>query len=247
MPPPTVIGATGGSGTRAFATVLQSAGIFMGSRLNGAGDSLDLAQVDWLWGKPYLAAEMAGETPPVEEMHDALQKGIASHLADQRPAGGEWGWKHPHSYLLLPWLDSVIGGLRFVHVVRDGRRMAFSGNQKQPQHYGNAVFGAAAESWEQHVLAIRFWAWANERAADYGERHMDGRYLRVRFEDLCRDPPSVCARLLSFARGGEQTRSADVANAAQLIHEPPTVALERHLVEELEREGSRGLKRFGYL
>ena len=247
LPPPTVSGGTGGSGTRAVAEILTSAGLFMGSRLNGAGDSLDLAEVDWRWGQHYLAAALAGEMPPLQEMRTALETGVANHLVQQRPPGGSWGWKHPHSYLLLPWLDSVIPGLRFLHVVRDGRRMAFSGNQKQPQHYGGIVFGAAAESWDPHVLSIRFWSWANERAADYGEQRMGRRYLCVRFEDLCGDPQIACARLLAFAQADDRPSTAAVAKAAELVHVPPAPTLEPSLMFELERHGSPGLRRFGYL
>ena len=60
-----------------------------------------------------------------------LDAAVARHLA---PLGGRprpWGWKHPHSLLLLPLLVDAWPRLRFVHVVRDGRDMAFSANRNQ--------------------------------------------------------------------------------------------------------------------
>jgi len=50
---PIVIGGIGGSGTRVVVSLLQAAGVFMGSRLNGSLDLLDFvplfdAHVEWL-------------------------------------------------------------------------------------------------------------------------------------------------------------------------------------------------------
>jgi hypothetical protein len=245
--PPVIIGGTGGSGTRAVAQVLASAGIFMGSHLNDASDAKPLARFDTLWGERYLQAELAGEQPPVQEMQEQLQSAIERHLDGFDPARGAWGWKHPHAYLLLPWLDDTIPALRFVHVVRDGRRMAFSENQRQPQRYGGVVFGSAASAWEPHILAVRFWCWANERAADYGEQRLGERYLRVRFEDLCTEPHATCAELLAFGLADTAPAQTDVTNAAQLVHAPPLSTPNPLLLAAVEREGWRSLRRFGYL
>ena len=57
--------------------------------------------------------------------------------ADGRP----WGWKEPRSVYLLPFLAAELPGLRFLHVVRDGRDMAFSENQVQLRKHGDAVLG----------------------------------------------------------------------------------------------------------
>jgi hypothetical protein len=233
VPPPTAAGGTGGSGTRIITEVFKSAGIFMGSRLNRSGDALELVDFDWRWGKPYLASDLAGQPPPAQ-MRDDLQVSLSKHLNGYDPRAGGWGWKHPHSYLLLPWLDSVIPGLRFVHLIRDGRHMARSRNQRQPLHYGDVVLGSEAQTWSRQERAIRFWCWANEHAADYGEQEMGGRYLRARFEDVCGDPHVECARLIAFAQDGDPPSAEVVSRAAELVSTPPT---------ETHRRGPRGLKR----
>jgi Sulfotransferase family len=262
VPPPTVAGGTGGSGTRIVTEVLSSAGFFMGSRLNRSGDARYLIDFDWRWGKPYLRGEMTGEPAPLEQMRDELESSLRGHLEGYDPGAGPWGWKHPHSYLLLPWLDSVIPGLRFVHMIRDGRQMVSSSNQRQPLHYGDVVLGPAAGPWSRQVRAVEFWCWANERAADYGEQHMDGRYLRIRFEDICGDPHRECARLIEFARDGAAPSAELVARAAQLVSPPSSQArtrsgssfkraarrLEHRLRRrQLEAIAAGSLKRFGYL
>jgi hypothetical protein len=246
--PPTAAGGTGGSGTRVITEVLSSAGVFMGSRLNRAGDALEIADFDWRWGKPYLAAELAGEPPPLARMQDELPSSLRDHLEGFDANVGAWGWKHPHAYLLLPWLDTVIPRLRFVHLVRDGRRVARSRNQKQQLHYSELVFGAAADAWDEQLRAIRFWSWANARAADYGERNMGERYLRLRFEDFCEQPQATCRALIAFALDGVAPSEEAVTRAAGLVRTPP--ALEPEPAERaqlIEQGGLDGLRRFGYL
>jgi Sulfotransferase family len=262
VPPPTVAGGTGGSGTRVVTEILSSAGVFMGSRLNRSGDALDLAKFDLRWGKPYLAAEQAGEIPPFEQMEADLQSSVRDHLRGYDPAAGPWGWKHPHAYLLLPWLDTVIPDLRFVHVIRDGRRMVRSHNQNQPQRYGEVTLDPDSMASSSKVRAVEFWSWANERAADYGEQRMDERYMRMRFEDICADPQTECARLIAFAYDGAQAPEADVAQAAQLVSDPTERSsplsmrrLKRFARQldyqrrgrKIERAAQHSLKRFGYI
>lgn len=244
--PPTVVGGTGGSGTRVATHILSAGGVFMGAHLNLSGDSLEMADFAETWGKRYLQAEQAGTATPDEEMRAALRERTAAHLDGWAP-DAPWGWKDPPSYLLLPWLDSAIADLRFVHFVRDGRRMAFSHNQRQPSHYGEVAFSEQQlERWPGYVLALQFWSWANMRAADYGEEHMQGRYLRVRFEDVCAEPRRLCRQLIDFARADERASDAQIAAAARHIAAPKPPKLNRKRLAEVRALEVPGLARFGY-
>ncbi|HTU79313.1 MAG TPA: sulfotransferase [Solirubrobacteraceae bacterium] len=248
LPPPTIGGGTGGSGTRVITEVLSEAGVFMGSRVNRSGDALPLADFDWSWGKRYIAAELSGKKPPLRRMRRKFDASVREHLQGYDPSTGAWGWKHPHAYLLLPWLDSLMPRLRFIHLVRDGRRVARSKNQKQPGRYADVVFGAEAETWDEQVRAIKFWSWANEHAAEYGERHMDGRYLRARLEDICADPRGACGQLIEFAFDGSPASEDLVARAAERVKTPPQLPAddEQHAAQ-VEQAGLAGLRRFGYV
>lgn len=248
VPPPIVAGGTGGSGTRVVTEVLSASGVFMGSRVSLAGDSFDLAEFEWRWGRDYLAAEEAHEALPSEQMEAELRSSVSDHLKGYDPGSGPWGWKHPHTYLLLPWLDAVVPQLRFIHIVRDGRRMAFSRNQKQPLHYGEVALGRQAELLTGPARAIEFWGWANERAADYGEGQMDGRYLRLRFEDICEDPRTACAAMIAFAHDGRPASAKLIARAAKLVSSPRAQsARPGEESEEIAQLGLHSLERFGYL
>ncbi len=52
--PPSIMGATGGSGTRVVARVARRAGLFIGTNLNPAEDSLEIAAYYDRWINPYI-------------------------------------------------------------------------------------------------------------------------------------------------------------------------------------------------
>ena len=101
---------------------------------------------------------------------------------------------------------------RFVHVVRDGRDMAYSPNQYQVRHYGDLLLTPDERRWSQPLRSIVVWSRLNLEAADYADRHLPDRYLLVRFEDLCASPVphrSPHPRLLrpEWGRGPRRARS----------------------------------------
>jgi hypothetical protein len=239
MSSPLIIGGTGGSGTRVVTRIIRAGGRFMGARLNASDDAEDLVAFDWRWGPTYIAS--GASSSMIEDFEVAL----ARHRAPIVETDFPWGWKHPHSYLMLPFLDRELPELRFVHVVRDGRDMAFSSNQNQLRHYGRAAIGAS--SGPEPVSSIRFWSWANLRAADYGEQRLGARYLRVRLEDLAHAPEANVKRLLAFS-GAPPSASSDAVAEVQVAESLGRWRrLEPEAVEGVTRAGRSGLRRFDYL
>jgi GT2 family glycosyltransferase len=229
---PAVIGATGGSGTRVLAGIVQRAGMFVGSDLNRSLDALDFAAFCDRWVGRELPPEAAAELRALVLRQHAEAEG--------RP----FGWKEPRNVYLLPSLAAELPGLRFLHVVRDGRDIAFSENQVQLRKHGDAVLGASGEP--EALRSISLWREVNLRAADFGERELGERYLRVRFEDLCAEPASVTAQVLAFFGldgDAEQIAAAEV-DAPQSIGrwrgEPADV------LRALEERAGDALRRFGY-
>jgi hypothetical protein len=236
---PIVIGGTGGSGTRAVAALFREAGWFMGTERNESEDAMPIALFDWRWGPGYVATGVVNE-----DMRLAFEAALEQHLGTADPPPERWGWKHPHSYLLLPFLGARFADLRFVHVIRDGRDMALSANQQQLAHYGAAALGP--DSGTGPVEAVRFWAWANARAAGHGEQLGD-RYLHVRLEDLCADPQGGAERILAF--GGHVPENV-AALAAAAVRAPASLGRWRtapaELIDELEQAAGETLAEFGY-
>jgi hypothetical protein len=238
--PPVVIGATGGSGTRVAARIVQRCGVYIGDNLNAAADALDIARYITRWGNRFLTDP---DSPGLqEEMRADLAAVLEPHVA--RADGGAWGWKEPRSILLLPFLARVLPGLRFVHILRDGRDMAFSRNQNQPRRHGQAILGPGVQA-DSPQGSISLWREVNLRAARLGEEELGDRYLRVRYEDLCADPEPVIASLLSFL-----ALEGDPAELAHEVRAPASIGRWRRedpaVVTELEQLAGPALARFGY-
>lgn len=235
---PGVIGATGGSGTRVVARAVARGGMFIGDDLNRSEDALDFAAFSDRW----VNAAAGGGYPPelVREL-----RALAARQFRRRPDGSSWGWKEPRTLYLVPLLDEQLPGLRFLHVVRDGRDMAFSENQVQLRKHGDAVL-AGDEGASAALRSIALWSDVNLRAADYGERVLGARYRRIRFEDLCARPTHVIAEIFDlFGLHGDIERIA-----AEEVQAPATLGRwqeqDPEVVAQLHARAADALTRFGY-
>jgi hypothetical protein len=241
---PCVIGATGGSGTRAFARLAENGGLYLGSARNQFEDALPIERFLDAWLVPFWTG--GGYLPPHpsppgmdEDFAAALREQFAGH-----PDAGPRGWKCPRSLYLLPFLAQRFPDLRFLHVVRDGRDMALSSNQLQLARYGTLVLPAAEQEWPEAERSIALWGRINGLAADLGERLGNG-YLRVRLEDLCARPVEVTRRVFRlFGLPG------DPREAARLVESPASLGRWRsadpELAARLEEIGGGALRRLGY-
>ena len=139
--------------------------------------------------------------------------------------------------------------MRFIHLVRDGRDMAFSENKFQLREVGALYSEAlrtrlAGES--DAVRAMALWAAINRDARRYGDTHLQDRYVCIRFEDLCARPRSVLQELLDFAGCGPEHLERAMAE----VLPPPTLGRWRQqdpaLMARVLEEGRQALEIFGY-
>jgi hypothetical protein len=255
---PIIIGATGGSGSRVVARILQAGGLFLGSNRNRAEDSMPLAAFCDLWATVYAARAELFEDHEMRCLESAMTRSfavaLADHFGEAEPAPGPWGWKVPSTIYFLPFFHDLFPRLRFVHLVRDGRDIAFSDNQNQLIKFGLPFLGWK-EREERRQLSrraqlpagsLKLWSQANLAAADYGERELGDRYMRVRFEDVCADPEEVVGRLLQFA--GLDGSAQEIA--CQEVEPPTTVGRWRDqdakVLRDLRDIGQVAGDRFGY-
>jgi Sulfotransferase family len=238
------MGATGGSGTRVVARIARRAGLFIGTNLNPAEDALEIAEYYDRWINPYLWHENGWGAEVESDMRSELALLLERHR--EAAGGGAWGWKEPRSIFLVSFLADALPGLRFLHVVRDGRDMAFSKNQNQPRKHADAFLGSESEDPAAPRRSIQLWNAVNLKAADAAEAGLGERYLRIRYEDLCADPVPIAGRVLSFLG-----LAGDPAELAEEVQPPATLGRWRQsdpaLVEELEQIAAPALRRFGYL
>jgi hypothetical protein len=245
VPGPNVIGATGGSGTRAVASIVSAGGMFIGKDLNFANDAIAFGAYSDRWINVYLQSRVHRPENVAAEMASDLASVVGIHCGSL-PAGAPcWGWKEPRSIYLVPFLHSCLPDLRFLHVVRDGRDIAFSSNQQQLMKHGSAALERRV-SWRRSVRSIALWSRVNLMAAEYGERVLGSRYLLVRFEDLCADPARVVEIVYAFLG-----LDGDISAATAEVNPPEGIGRWRNrrkgLVRTLERQAEPALRRFGYL
>lgn len=248
-PAPIIIGGTGGSGTRALVALLQAHGVFAGSNLSPASDSRHMGRFTRVWARAYFGSADRVASFSAEQHHSllrALRLAALKHRDGIPSLATPWLIKNPRSWLLLPWFAHVFPAFRYVHVVRDGRDMAFSRNQQQVERYGALFLGPPADDEPLPLRSMRFWSRTNLWIQAYGTRYLGDRYLVVRFEDLCFEPHATARRLLAFAG----LPAAAVADSVSVIEPPRSIGRWRDqepaLLDALHAAGAAGLAAFGY-
>lgn len=257
--PPIVVLGIGGSGTRAIAEILTVAGVFLGSRLNAAGDSQVIGRFIRRWAGRYLEdrgwvqalardadADLPADADPA--LAGELRAALEAHRDGIPSPGASWGWKNPRTVYLLPAVHAVAPGVRVVQLVRDGRDVAYSRNQNQLEAYGELIVGDLGDR-PAPVRSAALWSRVNLAVLRCGKRLAPDRHLVVRYEDVCRTPAAEAKRLLEGL--GLRADAGIVERAAALVSASPSAGRWRKHdpgeVDAVEKVAAEGLRRFGYL
>lgn len=140
--------------------------------------------------------------------------------ATPRPArAGRWGWKEPNTHVFLDRLQAHLPTMRYIHVMRNGLDMAFSGNQNQLMLWGSHFLGTAVTA-PSPRMSLAYWCRVHRRVAHLAER-MPGRYLLINYDAFCARPQAGLAALLEFlgwdADAALQARLLGMVRAPQSI------------------------------
>jgi hypothetical protein len=232
----------------------------MGTNVNRPGDALDIGWFIRRWLDRYLArsewvekmwrgAEARSFPYPASMAAD-----FRATIEDHREAIGRpkrrWGWKVPRTILIFPFVHEFFPGMRAIHLVRDGRDMAYSANQNQARRYAPRLFDQSGPDSSAPIQSIGFWARVNLAAARYGEAALGERYLRLRYEDVCANPAGMAAQLADFLDSPAPPEALEEVAVAEIR---PSSSIgrwrERDAVEiaELERVGGEALRAFDYV
>jgi hypothetical protein len=110
-----------------------------------------------------------------------------------------WGWKEPISWFYLDHLSDYFSRMRYVHVLRNGYDMIYSENQLQFQYWRRMLCAAISpDPLFRPRDILNFWIKANQRALSMCERRLKGRFLVLKFEELCKNPVQEVARIADF-------------------------------------------------
>lgn len=237
-PVPLIVGGSDGSGTRAVVQLLEDLGVTMVVEDKGTQD-VHAKELSGGEGWPGLVSKILNWThSPDYELDDLPQK-ISSVASSELgsllkniavaatvltnvkgKAGGNasyvsFGFKAPVSMLLLPFFRRELPAFKMIHVVRDGRDVAFSENHSPVSKFYDIYFPISSPQRERalhansdlgwdamnQIKAMQLWNDWNKQVYDYGRRHADGRTLDIlvlRSEDLLDDTYAAVTKVADF-------------------------------------------------
>lgn len=246
---PIVIGATGGSGTRVLAKLCMDSGYYMGINLNDSLDSLEFVDFYDRWiDTSFLQDHISLSQEQIRQRDNEFLECVHAHRVSMLDLNARWGWKSPRCIFLLDLFHRHYPEMKFIHLVRDGRDMAYSSNQNQLLKHGHLLL--VEKQWDNLTSPCRsilLWTLCNTRVSRYGQKMMGDHYLRIRFEDLCFEPKTTVDLLLNFLN----VPDIDKSSLIEQIKPPNSIGRWRvksekelhHVVEW----GHTGLEYFGYI
>lgn len=212
LPPPVVLFNKSHSGSRLAAKLLATGGVFMGAHQNQTRDALDLLPlVHYLVLRHYpdYGPALAGADPLLPEV---LRASLERHVEGYDPAaGGRWGWKLCETTFILPIIAACFPQAAFVHLIRDGRDVAFSDHTGPSDAFWRKLFFGTAEieRWrgmpltgsayrrQPHLFNAQHWLASVGAGRKYGAA-LGRRYYELRYEALCEAPETTGQALFDF-------------------------------------------------
>ena len=198
------------SGSRLLARALGGLGLFMGAHRNDSEDSLDVADL-----VRYLVERHAPDFTRLFEEGDESVAGLVlaayrSHL-EGRPPGQRWGWKLSETGHVLPVISRLFPTARYIHLVRDGRDVAFSPFVAPKAPFWRKIYfgtdritswrgmGMTQSAYREHGHRFNAARWVHSVSLGRAHGAMLGeRYLEVRYEALVADLPAEVRRIAAF-------------------------------------------------
>lgn len=222
LPGPVIIFNKSHSGSRLLARLVEEAGVFMGAHQNESKDSLDILELVRLLVLAYYpdySALWDGRAADDLEVPRVARDVMERHLQGCRP-GRAWGWKLSETAFALPVVDFLFPQARYIHLIRDGRDVAFSDHRAPDEAFWRKVYFNTdrIRSWQRlsltwkgyrrrsHIYNALHWANSVLVGRTYGMMLRE-RYLEVRYEDLCLDFERTAGRVLDFVGAPEPSRA----------------------------------------
>ncbi len=198
--PPVIVFNKSHSGSRLLAQLLSDLGVFMGADLNEPENDalpiLDLVHFIAERHIPDFAGLYQNGDP---DLPQAVRSSMAAHLQGfQSP--GRWGWKLGVTTYIVPVLAHIFPEAKFVHLVRDGRDVAFCDHVAPKAAFWRKIYFHTdrIERWigfpltnrayraNSHIFNARHWVMSVSLGRAYGAMLGD-RYIEIRYEDLIGD------------------------------------------------------------
>jgi hypothetical protein len=200
-----------------LAELVAASGVFMGAHCNESLDSLDLFDLVAYAVRTYYPDYTALWNPagaPDAEISRLIQNVFERHLQGFNPvAGARWGWKLCETAYILPILNYCFPSARFIHLIRDGRDVAFCNHHAPDDAFWRKIyfdtdrirtyrglrFTPQSYRRRSHIYNAIHWVNSVTTGRTYGMM-LQERYLEVKYEDLCSNFELTARKVLEFIR-----------------------------------------------
>lgn len=202
---PVVVMARGHSGTRVLSAALQTLGYRMGSHPRKPSQDLHHRPLKWTLRRlartnlhrPADAKPLSGELRLFQSVcRDYRRWTGAEELGDD----ARWGWKLPETYMLGPFVAHTFPRARYVHMIRDGRDIAFKWHRtdRTDQSLGHELLAHLdALELPHHMQAALSWRFQVERFLSFVESSGIEVHT-IGFEQLCTAPVATVEGVCRF-------------------------------------------------
>ena len=255
------------SGSRLVAKLADAAGIFMGAHQNDSNDSLDLNRlVHHLIVKhyPYYEALLNGADEADSYLPHLIATVFRSHLEGFTPAEAKlWGWKLGETSYTVPVINYLFPNARFIHVLRDGRDVAFSDHHAPNTAFRKKVYFNTdqIESWRglkltqwaylrrSHIFNAKHWVNSVQVGRAFGTMLGD-RYMELRYEELCENFEGTALEILQFMGIAQGAASEAITQLLPTVYKSALhkhLSQKRHKLEEVLEVAQPLLVTLGYI
>jgi hypothetical protein len=247
---PVLIMGRGHSGTRVLSYACTHLGIQLGTT-SATGDADDRTFTRTI--KKIACRNLAPRTIDSVDGKDLIrfQDAVFRYYTKIGSPQTPWGWKFPETYLIGACVERTFPQARYIHMVRDGRDLAFKRHLTDDP---NRTLGKkllthiGAMDLPHHLQAAMSWAFQVDRFDAFRKTLNANQVLDIQFEDICREPMAAMQDVCQFLNipMTEQcesfiTKQLDLGKIAQYKSEDPAK------IQEIEQAIGDTLKRHGYL
>jgi hypothetical protein len=249
---PVVVMGRGHSGTRILSFICRHLGINLGAEEEAsAGDVSDRAFQKQI---KHIALRSLGVTrieqvPPAELSR--FRHAVFNYYDNLGRPSTPWGWKFPETYLMGPCVAATFPKVRILHMLRDGRDVAFKEHltDNPRKKLGRAVLGTRkALGQPRHLQAAQSWAFQVEHFEAFQANFPKEQIFNLTFEELCTRPEETAQKVCGFLN---MPMTEACANYIKDGIDPRKVSQYRKadpgLVREVEQRVGSILQRYGYL
>jgi hypothetical protein len=219
---PVVIGGVGGSGTRVVAELLKELGYYLGP-LNHSNDNIEFGR---LFGQSeWFKENYKNNKHAIFERLMTFEEGMLKSPDFNHSNYIGWGWKNPPTHIYIEFLNKYFKKIKYIHVIRHGLEMAYSGNQNQLSHWGD-LYNIKPSSKVDPKSSLQYWFASNEKAIRLGQELFNHNFLLINFNHLCVNPQKEISRLIKFLELDQS--NFNIEQLVMLIHHPKSWERYKH-------------------